>query len=95
MSVKIYVIEDGLAMSYMTSINSFRQFLSTDTILDFKGPKVFETVAEAERYCESLNPDPTFEDEPYKWPLRSYDPTDVPFIEAIDSAFANILPKMG
>ena len=84
MSVKVYVIEDGLAMSYMTDINSFKQFLSTDKILDLKEPMVFDTEADAEAYCESLNPDKTFESEPYKWPLCSYNQDDIPFILAIE-----------
>lgn len=84
MSVKVYVIEDGLAMSYMTDINSFKQFLSTNKILGLKEPMVFETEADAEAYCESLNADKTFENEPYKWPLRSYNQDDIPFILAVE-----------
>lgn len=84
MPVKVYVIEDGLAMGYMTDINSFKQFLSTEKILDLKGPMLFDSEPEAEAYCESLNPDKTFGSEPYKWPLRSYNQDDIPFILAIE-----------
>lgn len=84
MSVNVYVIEDGLAMSYMTDINSFKQFLSTDSILDLKDPVQFETEVEAEAFCERLNPDKNFENEPYKWPLRSYNQVDAQFINAIE-----------
>lgn len=85
MPVKVYIIEDGLAMSYMNDINSFREFLSTDEILNLAGPKLFETEAEAEAFCISLNEDKNYDEEPYTEFLRSYVPTDAPFIQAIEN----------
>lgn len=87
MPVKVYVIEDGLAINFLVDedIDGFKEYLESDEFLDFGGPEVFATEAEALAFCEGLGLASDEHVVPDRYPLRSSEPADAPFIEAIEN----------
>lgn len=83
--MEVYVITEPAAISYLVEddIDGFKELLAEDDTLLFSEPIEFNTEAEALAFCEGLgygvNERGTIE----KYPLRSFEPSDVPFIEAI------------
>lgn len=87
MSVKVYVISDPLAIDFLVNddIDGFKEYLDADDMLDFPEPEFFETEDKALAFCAGLG---YGEDEgavPHRYPLRSCEPADAPFIEAIEN----------
>lgn len=82
--VEVYVVTEPEAISLIEAgdIDGFKQLLEDDKTLLFSEPEVFNSEAEALAFCAGIG----YGKEGYlveKFPLRSSEPTDMPFIEAI------------
>lgn len=87
MSVKVYVISDPLAINFLVDddIEGFKEYLDSDDMLDFGEPEVFDTEAEALAFCSGIGYGANERATPDRYPLRSCEPVDLPFIEAIEN----------
>ena len=87
MSVKVYVINDPLAIDFLVNddIDGFKEYLDSDEMLDFTEPEVFDTEDQALAFCEGLGYGKDERAVPDRYPLRSCEPSDAPFIEAIEN----------
>lgn len=82
--VEVYVVTEMEAISLIEEgdIDGFKQLLEEDDTLIFREPEVFNSEAEALAFCAGIG----YGKDGYpveKLPLRSFEPSDVPFIEAI------------
>lgn len=87
MPVKVYVISDPLAINFLVDddIDGFKEYLDSDDMLDFPEPEVFDTEEQALAFCEGLGYGSDERAMPDRYPLRSCEPADAPFIEAIEN----------
>lgn len=87
MSVKVYVISEPLAINFLVDddIDGFKEYLDSDDMLDFPEPEVFETEQQALAFCGGLGYGTDERAVPDRYPLRSCEPADAPFIEAIEN----------
>lgn len=87
MPVKVYVINDSLAIDFFVNddIDGFKEYLDSDDTLDFLEPEVFDTEEQAIAFCEGLGYGTNERNIPNRYPLRSCEPADAPFIEAIEN----------
>lgn len=87
MSIKVYVINDPQAIEYFVNddIDGFSEYLASDDMLEFPEPKCFDTEAEAIAFCSGIGYGANERVTPDKYPLRSCEETDLPFIEAIEN----------
>ena len=85
MSVKVYVVNDPLAINFLVddNIDGFKEYLESDEFLDFGEPEIFDTEAQALAFCTGLGYGANEIATPERYPLRSFEETDRPFIEAI------------
>lgn len=85
--IKVYVISDPLAINFLVDddINGFKEYLDSDDMLDSPEPEVFETEQQALAFCEGLGYGTDERAVPDRYPLRSCEPADAPFIEAIEN----------
>lgn len=86
MSVKIYVINDPLSICFLINddIDGFKGYLDSDDMLDFPEPEIFDTEEQAIAFCQGLGYVTNERDMPDRYPLRSCEPADAPYIEAIE-----------
>lgn len=86
MAVKVYVISDSLAINFLVDddIDGFKEYLASDDMLDFPEPEVFDTEQQALAYCASIGYGTNESATPDRYPLRSCEEADLPFIEAIE-----------
>ena len=87
MSVKVYVVNDPLAINFLVDddIDGFKEYLESDEFLDFSEPEVFNTEAQALAFCAGLGYGANESATPERYPLRSCEEADLPFIEAIEN----------
>lgn len=87
MSVKVYVISEPLAINFLVDddIDGFKEYLDSDDMLDFPEPEVFDTEEQALAFCEGLGYGSDERAMPDRYPLRSCEPAEAPFIEAIEN----------
>ena len=85
MSVKVYVISDPLAINFLVDDDIDKEYLESDDMLDFPEPEVFDTEAEALGFCEGLGYGADERAIPDRYPLRSFEPVDLPYIAAIEN----------
>ena len=87
MAVKVYVISDPLAINFLVNddIDGFKEYLDSDDMLDFSEPEVFDTEEAALAFCEGLGFGTDERAMPDRYPLRSCEPADAPFIEVIEN----------
>ena len=87
MSVKVYVVNDPLAINFLVDddIDGFKEYLESDEFLDFSEPEVFETEQQALAFCTGLGYGANESATPERYPLRSCEEADLPFIEAIEN----------
>ena len=87
MAVKVYVITDPLAINFLVDadIDGFKGYLESDEYLDFGEPEVFETEEQALAFCAGLGYGANESATPDRYPLRSCEEVDLPFIEAIEN----------
>ena len=79
----------GIIVSRETGINNAKGdyvlYLDSDDMLDFPEPEVFDTEDQALAFCEGLGYGSDERAMPDRYPLRSCEPADAPFIEAIEN----------
>lgn len=87
MSVKIYVVDDPILISFIedNDLNGFKKYLDSDDTLMFGEPETFETEAEALAFCSGIGHGVDERVPVERFPLRSSEPEDLPFIEAIEN----------
>lgn len=87
MSAKIYVIKDRTAIDLIENndVDTFRNYLAGEEYLMFDKPVVFETEKEALAFCAGLGYGVDDHLLVEKFPLRSFEEYDKPFIEAIEN----------
>ena len=87
MSVKVYVVKDPLAIDFIVDndIDGFKELLDSDDTLMFGEPETFETEAEALAFCSGIGHGIAERAPVERFPLRSSEPEDLPFIEAIEN----------
>lgn len=84
MSVKVYV-SDPFAIDFLVNddIDGFKEYLDSDDMPDFPAPEVFDTEEAVLAFCSGIGYGTDECAIPNRHPLRSCEPADVPFIEAI------------
>ena len=87
MDVKVYVITDQTAIDLLTKddLDGFKAYLAEDDTLYFPEPETFATEEEALAFCAGIGYGIDERAPIERYPLRSCEPTDVPFIELIEN----------
>ena len=87
MDVKVYVITDQTAIDLLTKddLDGFKAYLAEDDTLYFPEPETFATEEEALAFCAGIGYGIDDRAPIERYPLRSCEPTDVPFIELIEN----------
>ena len=87
MPVKVYVIDDPILISFIEDgdLEGFKEYLDSDDTLMFGEPETFETEAEALAFCSGIGHGIDERAPVERLPLRSSEPEDHPFIEAIEN----------
>ena len=87
MDVKVYVITDQTAIDLLTKddLYGFKAYLAEDDTLYFPEPETFATEEEALAFCAGIGYGIDERAPIERYPLRSCEPTDVPFIELIEN----------
>ncbi|MGN0213548.1 MAG: DUF5053 domain-containing protein [Muribaculaceae bacterium] len=87
MDIKVYVITDQTAIDLITDddIDGFKAYLAEDDTLYFPEPETFATEEEALAFCAGIGYGIDERASIERYPLRSCEPTDIPFIEAIEN----------
>lgn len=87
MSVKVYIISDLLAINFLVNndIDGFIEYLESDDMLDFSEPEVFDTEDIVLSFCAGLGYGTDERAMPDCYALRSCEPADAPFIDAIEN----------
>ncbi|MBD5420062.1 MAG: DUF5053 domain-containing protein [Bacteroides sp.] len=87
MAIKVYVIEDRIAIDYIQNddLEGFKDYIASDLTLDFGEPAYFDTEAEALAFCAGLGYGQDERGIPDRYPLRSSEESDQPFIKSIES----------
>lgn len=91
MSIKVYIVDDAEAIEFFENndIDGFKAFLDetieNEKYLYFGEPEYFDSEAEALAFCAGIGYGLDDERAPVeRYPLRSCEPFDLPFIEAIE-----------
>ncbi len=91
MSVKVYVITDPELIDFIQNddLDGFKTYLDeskeNDNYILFDDPETFDTEAEALAYCVGLAHGSDERATPDRYPLRSSEPADLPFIAHLES----------
>lgn len=87
MSIKVYVISDRTAIDYIQDddIDGFKDYLAEDDTIYFDEPEIFDSEAEALAFCSGIGYGTDERAPVERWPLRSSEEADLPFIEAIEN----------
>ena len=87
MAVKVYVVDDPILMSFIedNDLEGFKEYLDSDDTLLFDEPESFATEDEALAFCSGIGYGLDERSPAERYPLRSCEPDDVPFIEAIEN----------
>ena len=86
MPIQVYVITDPEAIDFLIAddLEGFCQHLAEQEFPDIPSPETFATVQQAQAFCAGLaynHSDLT----PTTFPLRSYEPSDRPYITALNN----------
>ncbi len=86
MPIKVYVIKDRTAIDFIedNDIDGFKQYLSEEEYLMFDDSIQFETETEALAFCAGLGYGVDDTLPVAKFPLRSFEEYDQPYIKAIE-----------
>lgn len=81
------MISDPLAINFLVddNIDEFKEYLDSDDMIDSPEPEVFDNEDAAIAFCEGLGYGSDERAVPDRYPLRSCEPADAPFIEAIEA----------
>lgn len=87
MSVKIYIVNDPILISFIedNDLDGFKEYLDSDDTIYFGEPETFETEAEALAFCSGIGHRVDERVPAERYPLRSSESEDLPFIEAIEN----------
>ena len=87
MDIKVYVITDQTAIDLITDndLDGFKAYLAEDDTLYFPEPETFATEEQALAFCSGIGYGIDERAPIERLPLRSCEPDDVPFIEAIEN----------
>ncbi len=87
MSVKVYIVTDPPAISFLQDgdLEGFKELLDSDDTLLFSEPESFATEAEALAFCQGIGAGTDERATPGRYPLRTSEETDLPFIAAIEN----------
>ena len=87
MSIKVYVIDDPVSIEFFENedIDGFKEYLAEDDTIIFPEAECFDTEAEALAFCSGIGYATNERGPVERYPLRSCEPADLPFIEAIES----------
>ena len=87
MDIKVYVITDQTAIDLITDndLDGFKDYLAEDDTLYFAEPETFATEEQALAFCSGIGYGIDERAPIERYPLRSCEPADVPFIEAIEN----------
>ena len=86
MSITVYIVEDATAIDLIQNndFDGFKAYLAEDDTLYFGEPECFDTEAEALAFCAGIGHGMDERAMVECAPLRSSEPDEVPFIEAIE-----------
>ena len=87
MDIKVYVITDQTAIDLITDndLNGFKTYLAEEDTIYFPDPEIFTSEEEALAFCAGIGYGIDDRAPIDRYPLRSCEPTDVPFIELIEN----------
>lgn len=87
MSIKVYIVEDATAIELIQNndLDGFKAYLAEDDTLYFGAPECFDSEAEALAFCAGIGYGIYERALVERYPLRSCEPDDLPFIEAIEN----------
>ena len=87
MDIKVYVITDQTAIDLITDndLNGFKTYLAEEDTIYFPDPEIFAYEEEALAFCAGIGYGIDDRAPIDRYPLRSCEPTDMPFIEAIEN----------
>ncbi|MBD5176969.1 MAG: DUF5053 domain-containing protein [Bacteroidales bacterium] len=91
MSIKVYVVDDPTLIDFIqeSDIDGFRVYLDEskeeDNFILFGEPECFDTEAEAIAFCTGIGYGFDERGPVERYPLRSCEECDLPFIEAIEN----------
>ena len=87
MDVKVYVITDQTAIDLLTKddLDGFKAYLAEEDTIYFPDPEIFASEEEALAFCAGIGYGIDERAPIERYPLRSCEPTDVPFIELIEN----------
>ncbi|MGN0224015.1 MAG: DUF5053 domain-containing protein [Muribaculaceae bacterium] len=86
MPIQVYVIKDPEAIDFLIAddLDGFRQHLAEQEFPAISEPETFATVQQAQAFCAGLARGHS-DLSPTIFPLRSYEPTDQPYITALNN----------
>ena len=87
MSVKVYVVTDQEAINFMVEndIDGFKDYLSEEEFLNFGDPEIFDSEEAAIAFCAGLGYGVDERAPIERYPLRSSEVSDLPYIELIEN----------
>lgn len=87
MSVKVYIVDDPILISFIEDddLYGFKEYLNSDETLLFSEPESFDSEAEALAYCAGVGYGADERATAKRYPLRSSESGDGPFINAIEN----------
>ena len=87
MSVKVYVIDDPILISFIEDgdLEGFKEYLDSDDTIIFPEPETFDTEEQALAFCSGIGYGVDERAPVERLPLRSSVEDDQPFIEAIEN----------
>lgn len=85
MAIQVYIVSDPLAIDLIENedIDGFKEYLDSDDTLLFPEPEEFATEAEALAFCSGIVFGTDERAPVERYPLRTSEECDLPFIEAI------------
>lgn len=85
MAIQVQVIKDSILISFIENDDpdGFREYLDSDDTLIFHDPEIFATEEEAFAFCAGLGYGADDHNPVPRYPLRSDEPADAPYLEAI------------
>lgn len=85
--IKVYMVTDSDAISLLINddLKEFKAYISSEDGMEIDEPREFDTEAEAMAFCAGLGYGKDEHSFPDIYPLRSCEPCDLPYIEAIES----------
>ena len=87
MPVKVYVIDDPILISFIEDgdLEGFKEYLDSDDTIIFSDPEIFDTEEQALAFCSGIGYGLDERAPVERFPLRSSEEADLPFIEAIEN----------